>query len=123
MAAKKAGEPRLYHKLNSYEKKRYQIAACSLLKKFMNPSWKEGHEGVLSVFIWHYENEGKTRLKFSKEIKQDCFSGSYNYWFLPGLVKSGILNQEYGHGYYSLTEKAVKVLDNVLSVLKNLDKT
>ena len=123
MVGKRAGEPHIYNKLSKYQKKRYQLIACCLLKSLMNHiDWKEGHEGLLSIFIWHYENNGNNRLKFSKEIKNDGFSGSYNYWFLPDLVKSGVLKQEYGHGYYSLTEKAIKILDKVLKIVRSLDK-
>ena len=112
-----------YKILDNYQKKRYQLLACCLLNKFMKPTeWKEGHESLLSVFVWYYEIESKSTLKFSKEIREEGFSGSYNYWFLPELVKCKILTHEAGLGLYSLTEKAKKILNKVLKIINKLDQ-
>ena len=122
MAEHKMREPLLFRKLTPYQKQRYKLASAILLNKFLGRKWEDAHACLLCVFVWHYEVEGKTRLKFSEEIRLNAFVGSYNYTLLSPLIKSGIINQEYGHGYYSLTKQARETVDKVLGLLKKIDK-
>jgi len=116
-------EPLLFRKLTNYQKQRYKLASAILLNKFMGDQWTDAQACILSIFIWYYEVENKTRLKFSEEIRLNGFVGSYNYTLLPSLVRSGIIHQEYGLGYYNLTKKAIRIIDNILSILKKIDLT
>ena len=122
MAEHKMREPLMFRKLTPYQKQRYKLASAIILDRFLHDKWSDAHACLLSVFIYCYEIEGKTRLKFSEEIRLNGFVGSYNYTLLSPLVRSRMINQEYGSGYYGLTKKARDLADKVLALLKKVDE-
>ncbi|MFH1127510.1 MAG: hypothetical protein V1718_05370 [archaeon] len=122
MAEYKMREPLLFRKLTQYQKHRYKLASAILLDRFMRSDWTDAQACLLSIFIWYHEVESKNRLKFSEEIRLNAFVGSHNYTLLSPLVKSGIIDQEYGQGYYSLSKKAMVLQDKVIVFLKKIDQ-
>jgi len=115
-----ADEPEIFKNMTPYMRTRLMMASAIL---FRLSDWKEfsyGHEKLLGVVLWQYENKKEIRFKYNKLFKKQAYGRTQNYVLLKPIVEKNILFKE-GNGYYRFPEKYHPLLGKILEILKLAD--
>lgn len=116
-----ADEPAIFENMNPYTKARLMMASAIIFRRSSWKDWSYGHEKLLGVILWNYENRKEKKFKYSKVLKRDAYGRTQNYKLLKGILDRKILVKK-GNGYYAFSEEYQELLDKVLESLKAIDK-
>ena len=116
-----ADEPSIFENLTPYMRTRLMMASVVIFRKSQMPNWSHGHEKLVGVVLWHYENRKEKRFKYSKLLKRYAYGRTQNYKLLRPIVEQKILVSQ-GNGYYSFAPEYENLLDRILSEMKSIDR-
>ena len=116
-----AEEPFIFQRLNPYMKSRLMIVSSIIFRKSGWDEWSYGHEKLIGVVLWNYETKKEKRFKYNRLFKRYAYGRTQNYKLLRGIIDKNILLKE-GNGYYTFPEEYQNLIDQILEVIKILDR-
>ena len=113
-------EPRLFKGLDQYVRQRQVMASAVVFKAYGWHGWQIGHAKLYGILLWHYETKKQTSFKYSKILKKLGYRRTHNYRLLKAIVENNLLVKK-GNGRYCLTFSGMRVIEKVLSLIRELD--
>jgi hypothetical protein len=113
-------EPGLFKGLKEYIKQRQVMASAVVFKAHDWQEWQIGHAKLYGILLWHYESKKQTSFKYGKILKKLGYRRTHNYRLLKGIVENNLLVKE-GNGCYCFTFAGMRVIEKVLSVMREFD--
>lgn len=113
-------EPMLFKSWSEYMKQRQVMASAVIFKNHGWYEWEIGHARIFGILLWHYETTKQKSFKYSKTLKKFGYRRTHNYRLLKRIVERNLLKKR-GNGCYDLNLPEIKVIDKVISLIKQLD--
>ena len=113
-------EPMLFKNWSEYMKQRQVMVSAVIFKNQGWYQWEIGHARIFGMLLWYYETKKQTSFKYSKTLKKQGYRRTHNYRLLKRIVEINLLKKG-GNGYYNLNLSEMKLIDEVLSLMKKLD--
>jgi hypothetical protein len=113
-------EPMLFKDWSEYMKQRQVMVSAVIFKNQGWYQWEIGHARIFGVLLWYYETKKQTSFKYSETLKKQGYRRTHNYRLLKTIVATNLLKKG-RKGYYKLNLPEIKVIDKILSLIKELD--
>lgn len=97
------------------------MAAAIIFRNSGLKSWTYGHEKLMGIVLWNYEETKETRFKYNKLFKRHAFGRTHNYTLLKKITDEKILVKE-GNGFYAFEKKYHNLIEQIFNGIRILDR-
>ena len=115
-----SGEPKLFKAWDPYTKERQVIASAIIFNNRGWTNWQGGHAKLFGTLLWEYETKNRCKFKYSQTLKKQGYARTHNYRLLKALIEHDLLKKE-GSGYYSFPFRTLRMIREIVLLLKEMD--